>query len=100
MEIRANLSTFGITNGQTISMSVYFDNADSDNDDHTPDSGSYGITFGCGAPGGDCSPTAVTLNNLEAKTDAPNNNTAVLILAGAVLTLGVAVVAIRRRRIA
>ena len=99
MEIRANLSTFGITNGQTISMSVYFDNADSDNDDHTPDSGSYGITFGCGAPGGDCSPTAVTLNSLEAKTDT-QNNTAVLILAGAVLTLGVAVVAIRRRRIA
>ncbi len=47
----------------------------------------------------DFGPTAVTLNNLEAKADT-QNNTAVLILAGAVLTLGVAVVAIRRRRIA
>jgi hypothetical protein len=92
--------TPAITNGQAISMAAYFDNSDSPPDDHSPDSGANTIIVGCGAPGGNCSPTAITLNTLEAKTEAKNQTAGLILIATAMLAIGVvgAVSAARRRR--
>jgi len=102
-EFRVPLADMGFTGAHvyTTTVAVYYDNGASPTEDSVPDAPPYPtVLISCDQTVGPCSPTAITLNSLEAKTDTQNNTTAVLILAGAVLTLGVAVVAIRRRRTA
>jgi hypothetical protein len=100
IELRTPLSFWGaITNGQTISMAMYFDNADSPPDDHNPDSGSYAVTLGCGAPGGGCSPTTITLITLNATADVKNPLPLIVVSAVAVCAVTAALV-IRHKKTA
>ena len=98
IEIRVPLSAFSpsLTNGQAINEAAYFDNSDSPPDDHSPDTGSNTIIVGCATPG-NCSPTAITLSSLDAKSQTENAASLVL-LAVVVLGLGtLGFVTIRRR---
>jgi hypothetical protein len=87
-------------------MAIYFDNQDSDNDDHIPDSGYITFTIGCGSPGGDCSPTAINLASLSAtssSTISSNGNSAMPLVALGTVSVAVLATAVafqlRRRRV-
>lgn len=84
----------------TTTVAVYYDNGASPTEDSVPDAPPYPtVLIGCDETSGPCSPTAVTLNNLEARP-AETNTTAVVIL-GATLVLAfgaLGTLAIRRRK--
>jgi hypothetical protein len=83
----------------TARVAMYYDNGTGPSDDSIPNTGTANFQFGCDIVGSNgCSPTAVTLNSLEAKTDAQNNTAVVILAASVVATLGLAGVVVARRR--
>lgn len=82
----------------TTTVAVYYDNGASPTEDSVPDAPPYPtVLVGCDTINGPCSPTAVTLNNLEATADAQNNTAALVLAATVVVALGLAGMALRRR---
>ncbi|MFN8596880.1 MAG: hypothetical protein U0559_11950 [Anaerolineae bacterium] len=89
------------TSGQpcTTHIALYFDNGAVPPDDNVPDSGDLVVQIGCAAGGTPCSPTAVTLNNLEARPAETNTSAVVILGATLVLAFGaLGTLAIRRRK--
>ena len=95
IEAGIDLQSLGITNTATclgaMPTAIYYDNGMENPEDAVPDSGTFSI--GCGTP------TAITLNNLEARAEATNTSTVLILIAAMSLGLGVVgTVAIRRRK--
>jgi hypothetical protein len=93
VEIGVDLQSLGVINGATclsaMPTAIYYDNGMVDPEDAVPGVGTFNI--GCG------SPTAIALNNLQAKADAQNNTAVIILATSIVATLGLAGVVISRR---
>jgi hypothetical protein len=91
----------GCPNGQgsqpcTTHIGLYFDNGATPPDDNVPDTGDIVVLIGCGGPG-NCSPTAITLNSLQAQPTTSPIVPVALVGVSALALIGVVFVARRRK---
>jgi hypothetical protein len=83
-----------------MTLAVYFDNGASPTEDSIPDNPPYPIVLvGCDTTNGPCSPTAITLESLQAQPTTSPVVPVVMIAVSAVALIGVMFL-IRRRKTA
>jgi hypothetical protein len=78
-------------------IALYFDNGGTPPDDNVPDAGDLTVQVGCAAGGTPCSPTAITLNSLQAQPTTSPVVLVALVGVSALALIGVVFVARRRK---